>query len=372
MKTIIFIVSKLSQPRCIKRIKSIIDKGYPYKVYGFEDGSYNTDLSSIPFTITEILERPRCRTYFEKIKAVLYPYKCFYDIMKRNKSDCIYYIFGYELAKIFHVLGCRNYIYEEADINSAKKDNKLRRAIAIKLDKRIAMKSKLTIYTSEGFVEYLYGTNSPKPNYIIVPNKLSNYFNESKRKRNIIQLHPSHLRFGFIGLIRYPKTIFKFATIIATKYPQHEFHFFGGLSSGLKIPVGLDSSQNIYFHGPFANPDDLEKIYSQIDINIACYDTSSVKYAINVKVAEPNKLYESIFFNVPLIVSSDTYVGKRVTAMGVGATLECDEEEKITDFINSLSFEVLESYRINASLISTEDLIYNPHELLEKIAPLVR
>lgn len=371
MNTIVFIVAKLSQPRCVKRIKSIIDKGYNYKVYGFEDGSYNTDLNKLPFTINEVFSTPKSSSFYGRIQSILYPYRCFRRIMKENDSNTVYYIFGYELAKIFYILGRHNIIYEEADINSAKIENCLRRKIAIKLDKKIALSAILTIYTSEGFVQYLFGSASRKPNYIIVPNKLSDYFDDSKRKKGIDNVDTSHLRFGFIGLIRYPKTIFRFAAIIADKYPQHEFHFFGGVSGNLKIPKELEMSKNIFFHGSFANPEDLEKIYSQIDVNIACYDASSAKYAINVKVAEPNKLYESIFFNVPLIVSSNTYVGKRVKELGVGTTIECDNDEKISDFIDSLLPEVLEAYKKNASIIPTDELIYKPQILLERINPIM-
>lgn len=363
MKTIIFIVEKISQPRCVKRIQSIIDMGYPYKVYGFEDGSYNSDLSCFPFTITEVLSQPRCVSYLDKIRANLYPYVKFFEIIRKNRKNTVFYIFGYELAKVFYLLGCRNYIYEEADINSAKIANNLRRRIAIKLDKTIALKSLLTVYTSKGFVEYLFGDRLKKPKFLIVPNKLSNFFDDEKR-RCFIKTKGNKLRFGFIGLIRYPQTIFRFASIIAAKYPQYEFHLWGGLSGGLIIPEDLNNSNNVFFHGPFANPDDLEHIYSQIDVNIACYDTKSVKYAINVRVAEPNKLYESIYFGVPIIVSSNTYVGKRVLELGVGTAIDCSNDEEIVNFIESLNQEMLNGYCNNAKEIPTNKLVYNPEKLL--------
>ena len=50
---------------------------------------------------------------------------------------------------------------------------------------------------------------------------------------------------------------------------------------------------NVKLHGKFKNPSDLSVIYNKIDLNVICYDTTS----INVRIAEPNKLYESIFFN---------------------------------------------------------------------------
>ena len=49
---------------------------------------------------------------------------------------------------------------------------------------------------------------------------------------------------------------------------------------------------NIFLHGSFSNPQDLAKVYESFDVCVTCYGTSSG----NVKIAEPNKLYESIYF----------------------------------------------------------------------------
>ena len=48
------------------------------------------------------------------------------------------------------------------------------------------------------------------------------------------------------------------------------------------------------------NPDDLERIYGSIDLNYVVYG-GDPKSEIGVRLAIPNKLYESIFFQVPLV-----------------------------------------------------------------------
>ena len=58
MKTCVFIVPQLSQPRCIKRIKSIYEAGIPIKVYGFDRGIYSENISNIPFPIEKIIKNP--------------------------------------------------------------------------------------------------------------------------------------------------------------------------------------------------------------------------------------------------------------------------------------------------------------------------
>lgn len=369
MKNIVFIVPILTQPRVVKRIKSIIDCGYICKVYGYFDGTYNSDLKELPFDIDGVLIDPR--TSFRIINSVIfrvYPYYAIYKIIKQHEKDSIFYVFDFDMAKVVYRLGCRNYVYEEADINSSKIANKIRRERAIKLDKKIAYNSFLSIYTSEGFVDYLFGAEKVKPNYLVLPNKLSNYFVGHSRDSVRKHFDIARLRFGFIGLIRYPETIFKFASLVADYSPLYEFHFFGSSASKLSIPSTIEKKDNVYFHGKFANPFDLEKIYSSIDINVACYDTQSSKMGVNVRVAEPNKLYESIYFKTPIIVSKDTFVGDKVCRLGVGEAIDASDEASIHNFISSLTVEKLKRYSSNSAHIDAIELIDNPKELSERLS----
>ena len=52
--------------------------------------------------------------------------------------------------------------------------------------------------------------------------------------------------------------------------------------------------------------------------------------------AEPNKLYESIFFNCPIIVSKGTFLGNKVEELGIGFAIDSMNNESITTFLNSL------------------------------------
>lgn len=371
MKSIVFIVPKLSQPRCIKRIKTVMDARYSCKVYGFDDGSYNTDLNSLPFKIDELLSIPwKSNRLFNSLTARLYPYFLLQRIFIRHREESIFYVFGFDLAKVLYRIGCRNYIYEEADINSSKYKNKIKRYLSIRLDKRIAKKALLTIYTSEGFVDFLFPKEYIRPAFLVVPNKLNIYFKTQERESIRPKYDINKLRFGFVGLIRYPKTIFRFASIVAKSFPNYEFHFYGGKSSGLVVPDTLLNQSNVFFHGPFSNPSDLKKIYESIDVNIACYDTRAIKSSINVKVAEPNKLYESIYFKTPLIVSKGTFVGDKVIKLGIGEAIDASDEKAVFSFITSLTEEKLNTYSKNSAQVATYDLIDNPNELLERLATI--
>lgn len=84
----------------------------------------------------------------------------------------------------------------------------------------------------------------------------------------------------------------------------------------------FDGIDRVVFHGPFRNPEDLNKIYNSVDIVLLNYDASD----LNVKIALPNKLYESIFFRKPIICTQGTFLAEVVKRKGIGFSSELSEE----------------------------------------------
>ena len=357
MKTLVFIALQLSQPRCIKRIDTLHKAGIPIKVYGFDSGLYSNTLKNLPFEVEEIIPRDKNVGKLKKIKFFIATIK---RIIKRNNKNSIFYFFGYEIAAIAWFLGCKNFVYEEADVTASRIGNPILRNILLAVDRAIIKKSKRTIFTSEGFTRYIFGSKSPK-NIIQQPNKLSTYFDGDK-KADIASntINTDNIKFGFIGLIRYPNTIIRFAKVVGKYFPQHEFHFFGDVGNPKYIDSEIQSYKNIIFHGSFENPKDLQHIYSNIDISIVCYDTAS----INVRIAEPNKLYESIFFETPIIVSSKTFLAEKVIDMGVGKAIDASNDNSIIDFINSIKAEEYNIIIKRMRNYDYKELIDNANELI--------
>lgn len=361
MKRIIFIVPQLSQPRCIKRIQSFQEHGYTSKVYGFDNGLYNVSLQQLPFPVTEVIKRDKTANRLQKIGFFVSTIK---RILLSNKSeDNIFYLFGFEVGSIAYLLGCKNYIYEEADVSAARIKNIYIKSLLLKLDRLTIKRSLCTVFTSLGFVNYLFRENVPE-NIILLPNKLSNYFDNLQKdkvqKKNINLLN---IKFGFIGLIRYPNTIIRFAKVVGNSFPQHEFHFFGDVERTEYIDAEIKEYKNIHFHGPFTNPVDLPEIYRSIDINVVCYDTASG----NVRIAEPNKLYESIFFETPIVVSSGTFLAQRVNKLKIGDDIDASSDEKIKDYISSLSRSKIDKLLAEIQKIPYSDVIDETDKFIKAV-----
>jgi glycosyltransferase involved in cell wall biosynthesis len=82
-------------------------------------------------------------------------------------------------------------------------------------------------------------------------------------------------------------------------------------------------------HGAFRSPEDLCEIYGKIDVNFIVYDANDD----NVKIALPNKLYESIAFGKPIICAKGVALAEIVESKRIGVACEIDEIEYSLDLI---------------------------------------
>lgn len=102
-----------------------------------------------------------------------------------------------------------------------------------------------------------------------------------------------------------------------------ELHIFGDgdVSAFEGVP-------NCYFHGAFKNPEALPDIYNFIHLNIIFYDVDNG----NVKLALPNKLYESIAFLRPIVCAKGCALSDEVERMSIGVSADIDRIESAIDF----------------------------------------
>lgn len=357
---IIFITGNLHQPRVIKRILSFYDRGSEVKVYGFDRRTFQ-HANKLPndIAIENLGYIENGKNYF---RSFILNYKSFTPIIKQHKKDSsvLFYVFGFIPAMIFFLHCKHRYIYEISDLIYGYFKYSIIQNLFKWIDLNIIKYSKLTVLTSQGFYDYFYNHRAEN-NVIVQPNKLSEFFKESVRVPEYIT--SDSLRFSFIGFLRYPNTIFNFAKVIGEQYPKYSFHFYG--DSNMKDEASLIAEQyeNVFFHGKFKNPEDLPSIYRNIDIVVACYDTAT----FNERVAEPNKLYESLFFNKPIIVSENTFLAKQVQAFKCGYIMDASTLDNIDLFLKKINIKDINHKISHISTIKTECLIDNPENIIDKL-----
>lgn len=330
-KKIVFFINAVTVPRCIKRIEEFIDNGYEVEAYGFDRGG-NVHTRPSKFDIKVIGYHNISQSYFERLRII---YKSMKPIIRQYKNqDVLFYYFFYDVAFVGWLLSKKLFIYEESDIPYTGIGNVVLRKLFGRIDRKIISRSLLTVMTSEGFIDFHFGDLRPK-NIVVIPNRVSSNIVEFEYYNKSIDIN--HLKFAFVGSYRY-ESVLNFTAVIAENYPQHQFHIFGlVVENKNELDQLLQKFSNIHFHGTFKNPDDLPKIYEQINLVLSTYDATS----INAQYAEPNKLYESIYFRTPIIVSSNTFLAKKVNRLGIGYDINGLDKEEIKSFVRNLTLEDL-------------------------------
>lgn len=328
-KKIIFVLNVDEKPRYYKRIEEFVSRSYDVVVYAFKRYESAGLSLSVPVTIIETYKqnvsfRERIPVVFSGVNKI---------VNNHSKEDVLYYIFGLDVAMVFRYSHPKfKYIYEEGDLVHTYSSSRFFKSLMEHIDKAVIRHSLYTVFTSEGFIDYHFNVKSI-PNGIVLPNKLSEKVKDLPTQDNR-RIDVNNLQIGFVGAPRF-NAIITFLKVACVNFPNHDFHIFGG-----PVPDEfgqLRSYRNMHFHGAFKTPDDMPSIYSQLDLVLSTYDTDSD----NVRYAEPNKLYEAIYFETPIIVSSNTFLSKKVKELGVGFELEVNERN-IISFIKGLTLDRIE------------------------------
>lgn len=359
---IVFIVSALSQPRCIKRITAIAKAGFDCSVYGYDRGMYRCNAYPDNIKVHTLGSLPSGSGYWAKL--LMYKKDIDRIVRENGRDNVLYYGFGM-LASIGLYLKKVKYAQEISDIAYAYPSFKRIEPLLRKFDKIIIKRSQLTVMTSEGFKQY-YDLNDS--NIIVQPNKVNASLINVERK----PLPPScaeHLVFAYVGAIRYD-TIFRFAETIGKYYPQHEYHFYGESRRDIMQEVDrlVSTYTNVKKYGAFKNPDDLPSIYNEIDVVTACYQVSS----LNERIAEPNKLYEAIFFCKPIVVSDGIFLSEQVKKYGCGFCMDASTEENIRNFVDSLNGKELSDISHREYSMDTSVSIDNEETIINRIKTIFK
>lgn len=360
MNHVVFFVFDPS-PRIERRIEDFVDAGFNVEVYGYKYDVVNVDYcNSTKYTYNVLATIPHAVSYKVRVMGLKEIKKV---VRKYDKKETLFYFFSLNVAAIAPFLGIK-YVFEESDMLFDRFGKKILRKAVIALNKYVIKKSAITVMTSEGFAQFYYGDKRPD-NIEFVLNKVNakclHLPSVIKRPFDV-----NHIRFGFAGNIRYQATL-NLAEIIARLYPQHEFHFYGNTEalSKDKLQV-LENYPNIFFHGLFKNPDDLPSIYASIDFCVCNYDITGV----NPRYAEPNKLYEALFFDTPILVSPNTFIGKKVRNLNIGLEIDSYNESLIKATIDNLTDSLYTDFLMSIGSIPKKSLVTDNSFLMTRIRTL--
>lgn len=382
LSKIVFLISHIPNPRILKRVKILEedfditliywDRGQPVK----EEFEINPINTVIRINISAPLGKP--------MKRIIPLMKFIFDALRQLKYEKPNIIHVANIDMLFiAVLYKKNIdkniriIYEVADlpkysfytdVNSVKA---LISKILQTLEKKLTSNISKLILTSPYFWDEYYSKFVSKDKYLFIPNApFKSLFDKYKGKRV-----SGDFTIGFIGSVRYIKQLKMLIDAvdeINEEYNKNIKVFIAGSGPGYEEIIEYSINKTfVEIYGPYNYEKEIISLYEKVDCVYSVYDTK----LHNVRIALPNRLYESIVCSIPIIGAKGTVLAKFIEDNKIGFTVDAyDKEELKRELINIVNNKgLINLYKDNCDRIkynfyyenNSEKLLYEYKKIIQ-------
>ena len=98
------------------------------------------------------------------------------------------------------------------------------------------------------------------------------------------------------------------------------------------IKAYCEGKDFVEFTGRYDYDSEIASLYGRVDCVFAVYDADNP----NVRIALPNKLYESVYCELPIIVAKGTYLEELIKEWGVGVSVSHKDPSDLADALKKL------------------------------------
>ncbi len=329
-----FLVNFTPPPRLIKRMDLVKDDFNVFVVYWDKGGEDKYDFKR-DFVTKEMIDIEADKS--NPMKRLIPTYKFFkkaYESLKKIKPDVIH-VQSYDALEVAYKYKKNvdlntKIIYEVPDIHRYLTDDKKKfpenfvSSILKRRENRMIDYVDLMVMTSMKFWEHFEGKFN-KDNLVFMPNipnlKLFKDYHMLREKNS-----DRKFTVGYIGGIRYINELKK---LVEAMEGMDMNLLMAGFEDGNYFENLSKTKDFIDYHGKFYYDDEIANFYSQCDCIFSVYDASMK----NVRIALPNKLYESVHAELPIIVAKDTYLSELVEEWKVGVSVDHNSKEEMRSAI---------------------------------------
>ena len=224
-------------------------------------------------------------------------------------------------------------VFEVADLREnyitkpEKAVDRIITAMLLHREKKAFRNVDFLVVTSPKFYDMHYNTLIGRDKMLFIPNAPDvEVFREYKK-------HKGDFTVGFIGGIRYLQQMKMLVDAAAKVGCKVLFAGAGGTSSDYEeIQAYCKGKNYVQFTGRYDYNTQIAGLYGMVDCVFAVYDADNP----NVRIALPNKLYESILCELPIIVAKGTYLEELVREWGVGVSVNHRDEQELVEVLKRL------------------------------------
>lgn len=337
---ILFLLSHQPNPRFVKQIKYLSSDSDVSVVYYYRD--YMKDLSNEykdSCVLNQNIGTVSNGNYFQRVVKYLKSIKKLYTILNKTKYDTLIInnidtLALFKLCTLF-TKNTTQIIIEISDLRSHTYTNSFKSKVMRVVEKFMFRFLDKLIVTSPKFYDVYY-QKLFQGEYFVLENKpLSNMI-----PKKIDKIKNEKIVIGVVGLLLQGKP---YETLFETikNDDRFEVHIYGKGTYQSLVEEYAGRYENIKYFGEYNFFQDSANIYASLDILYMPYDTTNG--SLNNKIALPNKLYEAMYFQVPIITSSETYLGELVEKYKIGVTIECCDKVSLVNALENFVFDKMAS-----------------------------
>jgi len=279
------------------------------------------------------------KQYLRRFIKIIFDVPRLLQILHNNPDVDVVYAWNFDIALLFRLsqlFSHRKYtfIYEVADIKPILLSESIVGKALRKIEKFILNKTDFLCVTSNGFIENYFDENYDFHSKThLLENKV---FPEIKIETvNSNPISADKWRIGLVGLIRCNKSLQLLYDLAIGLPDKIEIVLAGKPEVLAQVSYskleGLENTKNL---GEYNYPDDLQNIYSRMDI-IWSADFSDL--SVNSKWLLPNRIYEAGIFSVPqLCFPENEAICKYIQSLNIGWVVDSAEIYALVEFISNL------------------------------------
>lgn len=261
-------------------------------------------------------------------------------------------------------------IFEVADLRESfieKPKNLFKRIVvdAIQLKEKNAFQSvDYLVTTSPKFYDIHYKDLIAKEKALFIPNvpDLEAFKNYKKKQGGTFTV-------GFIGGIRYLKQMKMLVDAANIVGCNVLFAGAGGTFSDYEaITKYCGGMQNVIFTGRYDYKIEIASLYGRVDCVFSVYDADNP----NVRIALPNKLYESVLCELPIIVAKGTYLSEIVDKYGIGVSVSCYDKNELVQVLGTLKTDIIYKERLVNNCRAYRNNVFEIKEKVDKLKAIIK
>lgn len=319
----LFLINSTFPPRLVKRMDLLKDSFDIHTIYWDKDGEAGLELRRDYVSVNRIDISANRTNPMKRIVPTLKFIKQALALIKELKPRVIH-VQSYDTLVIAYRYKNKfdadvKIIYEVPDIHYYLTDEKKSFPINL-LSKQLKRRElhmlrlvDLIVVTSRSFLGHFEG-HFDMEKIIFMPNmpdgRLFNNYAELRKKND-----GRPFTVGYIGGIRYINELKRLTEAIDGTGVKL---LMAGFENGSYFKELAEKKDFIEYRGKFFYDDEIAELYSKCDCIFSVYDASME----NVRIALPNKLYESIFASMPIIVAKNTYLSELVKEWNIGLAVD--------------------------------------------------